>query len=63
MRPHELAALKALLEKTSSIAVMPKNFYEVISPATKKENLARQRTLIQRALPQAVQAGLAAADP
>jgi hypothetical protein len=58
MRPHELAALKALLEKTNSIAVMPKNFYEVTSPATKKENLARQRTPIPRALHQPAQAGV-----
>jgi hypothetical protein len=49
------------LEKTNPIAVVPKNFYEVTSPATKKENLARQRTLIQRALHQAAQAGVAAA--
>jgi len=62
LRPHELAAVKALLEKTNSIAVMPKNLYEVTSPATKKENLARQRTLIQCALHQAAQAGIAAAQ-
>jgi hypothetical protein len=46
LRPHELAAVKALLEKTNSIAVVPKNFYEVTSPATKEVDLARQRTLI-----------------
>ena len=56
-----LAAVKALLEKTNSIAVVPKNFYEVSSPAPKKENLARQRTRIQRALHQAAQAGVPAA--
>jgi len=46
------------LEKANPIAVVPKNFYEVTSPATKKENLARQRTPIQRALHQPAQAGV-----
>ena len=62
LRPYELAAVKTLLEKTNSIAVMPKNFYDVTSPATKKENLARQRTLIQRVLHQAAQAGITTAQ-
>jgi hypothetical protein len=61
LRPYELAAVKALLEKTNPIAVVPKNFYDVTSPAAKKENLARQRTLIQRALHQTAQTGIAAA--
>src|SRR4051794_40225127 len=62
LRPYELAAVKALLEKTNPIAVMPENFYDVTSPATKKEDLARQRTLIQRTLHQAAQAGITTAQ-
>jgi hypothetical protein len=49
-RPDESAALKPLGEETQTIAVPPKKFYDVASPAAEYEHVSRERLLLKHGL-------------
>ena len=50
LRPDESPTLQALGEQTQTVAIPPKKFYDIPSPAAKHEHMSGERLLMQHVL-------------